>query len=187
MTDCLSVYVRLHLVGLSAVPAALRLFHTMTRISTNATSASTSSSRFMATCHCCTRSFEWTLCCLRLVYPMTRPSASSSSSIGLSGPAKSQTQSGLKDWRYLKERHCEQQGRWMDCQIKAQEESLRRKLTLKSVGLWSNPQLYWKFEEWKLKGTTAKKISFFSGCHSSFFMFFNHAQSSTTTDVFCTS
>lgn len=43
-----------------------------------------------------------------------------------------------------------------------------------------------KFEERKLKGTTANKISLFSGRHS-YFMFLNHAQSSTTTDVICTS
>lgn len=86
-------YVRSHLVGLSAVLAALRLFLTMTHISTNATSVSTSSSRCTATCHCCTRSFVWTLCCLRLVCPTTRPSASSSSSFG---PAKSQKQGGMK-------------------------------------------------------------------------------------------
>lgn len=83
----------------------------------------------------------------------------------------------------------------MDRQIKAQKGSSglglcpggTDKLTLKAVGSWSNPQLSEKFEEWKLKGTTANKISLFSGCHSSFFMFFNHAQSSTTTDVICTS
>lgn len=142
-----------------------------TRISTNATSASTSSSRCTATCHCCTRSFEWTPCCLRLVYPTTRPSASSSSSIGLSGPAKSQKQSGLKDWKYFKKNsssHCEQWWRWMDgLPHKCTEgpfgvRMLPRgidKLTLKAVGLWCTENTL-KIE-WKRKGTTANKISLF--------------------------
>lgn len=83
-TDSLSLsfFVRWPLVGLSAAPAALRPSHTTTHISTNATSASTSSSRCTATCRCCTRSSAWTPFSLRLVYPMTRPSASSSSSVG---------------------------------------------------------------------------------------------------------
>ncbi len=168
----------------------------MTRISTNATSASTSSSRCTATCRCCTRSFAWTLCFLRLVYPTTRPSASSSSSVGLSGPAKSQKRSGLKDWEVFKRTAAPTASSDEDGLLDKSTEGksgvriLPRgidKLTLKAVGWWTNPQLYWKFEEWKLKGTTANKISLFSGCHSSSFMLFNHAQSSTTTDVICTS
>lgn len=108
------VCVRWRRVGHSAVPAALRRSRTTTPTSTNATSASTSSSRCTATCHCCTRSSAWTPCCSRLVYPTTRPSASSSSSTGLSGPAiiaKSEEWiEGLKV-----EQHCgQQQDGWKD-------------------------------------------------------------------------
>lgn len=155
------VCVRWRHVGHSAVPAALRRSHTTTPTSTNATSASTSSSRCTATCHCCTRSSAWTPCCSRLVYPTTRPSASSSSSTGLSGPAiiaKSEEWiEGLKV-----EQHCGQQqdgwkDGWTDCQTKAQEESMCWKITLTCVGLWWNLQVYIKSEEWELEGTTANK------------------------------
>lgn len=108
------VCVRWRRVGRSAVPAALRRSRTTTPTSTNATSASTSSSRCTATCRCCTRSSAWTPCCSRLVYPTTRPSASSSSSTGLSGPdiiAKSDEWiEGLKV-----EQHCgQEQDGWKD-------------------------------------------------------------------------
>lgn len=85
---------------------------------------------------------------------------------GLSGTARSQKQSGLKDCKCFKEKHCGQRWRWMDglpdksTEGKSGVRILPRgidKLTLKAVGLWSNPQLDWKFDEWKLKGTTANK------------------------------
>ena len=169
----------------------------MTHISTNATSASTSSSRCTATCRCCTRSSAWTLFFLRLVYPTTRPSASSSSSVGAechSNEPKAEWIEGLEVFKQAALQALMKIDGWREGLLdKSTEGKFGVRIFPRSIdeltlnGLQSNPQLQWKFEEWKLKGNTANKISLFSGCHSSFFMFFNHAQSSTTTDVICAS